>query len=297
MISTYNVMDFGRKGIQLIADFSFDDGLRERVASERPQILDLLRNNPWTHRIYLGAVRAMAGTKRDGWKRNVTIANSRWSARRLKERFGLESEVLYPPVSDRLPCPPWEDREDGFIYLGRISPEKRIEEIIRVLGAVRERGHDIHLHIVGDTDDAGYKASIARLCRESGDWAVMEGSLGGDRKGEFIGRHRYGISARDREPFGISVAELVKAGCLVWVPDDGGQVEIVDHPDLSFRTGDDAVAKIDAVLKSEARRLVLRRHLAEQGRRFTAERFRSGVRAMVASFLASDPSAARLGPA
>ena len=28
MISSYNVMDFGKRGIQFIADFSFDDGLR-----------------------------------------------------------------------------------------------------------------------------------------------------------------------------------------------------------------------------------------------------------------------------
>jgi glycosyltransferase involved in cell wall biosynthesis len=292
MISAYSVMDFGRKGIQFIADFSFDDGLREKSRGDRIQAIGALCDNPWSRLAYLWATRVISGTTRDGWKRNLTVANSNWSARLLKEKFGVEAQTLYPPVSGQLPCPPWEEREEGFIYLGRISPEKRIEDILWILQCVRDMGNDVHLHIVGDIGDNPYGEKIARLCREHGDWASMEGQMSGKEKGEFIGCHRYGISARDREPFGISIAEMVKAGCLVWVPGDGGQVEIVDCPELTYTGRQDGVSKIDAVLKDGGLAGGLRARLGIKGELFTVERFKSGVRDIVGTFLESEARSA-----
>ena len=39
--------------------------------------------------------------------------------------------------------------------------------------------------------------------------------------------HRYGIHGMREEHFGMAPAELARAGCIVWVPRGGGQMEIV----------------------------------------------------------------------
>ncbi|HEY2992570.1 MAG TPA: hypothetical protein VGM22_07145, partial [Methylomirabilota bacterium] len=83
------------------------------------------------------------------------------------------------------------------------------------------------------------------------------------------------------EHFGMAPAELVRAGCLVWVHDAGGQVEIVDDPRLTYGSVEDAVAKIVATIRDPHETATLRKHLAERGAMFSTERFMREVRAAV----------------
>jgi len=108
----------------------------------------------------------------------------------------------------------------------------------------------------------------------------------GQRKKELLTHHRYGIHAC-HDAFGIAVAEMVDAGCIVFVPEGGGQVEIVNHPELIFADDADAVDKILAVLASEAKQESLRTHLVDMSQRFSATTFMGIMRRTVADFLAS----------
>ena len=62
-----------------------------------------------------------------------------------------------------------------------------------------------------------------------------------------ISTHRYGLHAMEAEPFGMAVAELLSGGCIPFVHDGGGQVEIVDHdPRLIYNSVADAAGKISS---------------------------------------------------
>jgi glycosyltransferase involved in cell wall biosynthesis len=281
MISTYSIMDFGVKGIQFIADFSFDDVLRERDRNDPRTLVRALRRSRIIRGPYLSLARALSRASRDGWKRNLTIANSDWTVRTLREAFGIETRRIYPPVVDVPRGVPWDEREPGFVYLGRISPEKDIESIIGILKAIRERGSDIHLHIVGDSSDPGYMKRIRALCLQNAAWVFLEGKMVGEDKAAFVGRHRFGISACWNEAFGIAVAEMVKAGCLVWVPEGGGQTEIVGRPELIYFGREDAVGKIGRVLRDENLQAALSEHLEDRKEMFSVDRFAREVRAVV----------------
>lgn len=126
---------------------------------------------------------------------------------------------------------------------------------------------------------------IAALSRQNADWVFLEGKMGGGKKAEFIGRHRYGISGCWNEAFGIAVAEMVKAGCLVWVPAGGGQTEIVGHPELIYAAREDAIGKIGRALGDGALGAALRKHLEGQNEMFSVDRFAREVRAVVSGFL------------
>lgn len=285
MISAYNVCDFGVPGIQFIADFSF---MREWRESLHPALANYRRwwygDSPF-RRAYLGLCDSIAGPRTDGWKQNLTVANSDWSAAILRHEFGIEARIVYPPVAGNFPDIPWEQRENGFVCIGRVVPEKRMDMVIEILSRARQRGHDVHLHILGGVDDSPFGRKMKELAQQNRGWLFLEGWVAGKRKQEILAAHLFGINNCQNEAFGIAPAEMVKAGCITFVPDSGGQTEIVDHPALTFANGDDAVEKIDAVLTRAELRQRLRDHLSRQARKFSVENFQSGFRSVVYEFL------------
>jgi glycosyltransferase involved in cell wall biosynthesis len=273
IINTYNVCDYGVPTIQLIADFSFN---RDCRLSLNPALKG--RKTWWyaetpIRKAYLKLCTAIGGNTSESWKKNLILANSQWSAKLMYERFGIRAEVLYPPVADGFPSISFEQRENGFVCVGRVVPEKRVETIIEIVRRVREGGSDTHLHILGFIDNSAYGREIKRLCNRYRDWVFAEGVVFGPKKKELLARHRFGINGCTSEAFGIAVAEMVKAGCIVFVPASGGQAEIVNHPALTYQTEADAVSKIETALASVTAQESLRRHLAEQGRKFSVEKF------------------------
>jgi glycosyltransferase involved in cell wall biosynthesis len=285
MISTYNLMDFGRRGIQFIADFSFDDKLRQKFHPVQKGFKGLFYQASPLRWMYLKLSKILSGTSPNGWEKNLTIANSNWSGKIMKENYGIETKTIYPPVASKFPDIPWDKRENGFVVLTRLSPEKRIEKVIEILEKARERENNIHLHILGKLDDSAYARSLKLLCKKNKEWISLESLVVGKKKLEFVAQHKFGISGCENEAFGIAVAEAVKAGCIVWVANTGGQVEIVNHPDLIYDSVEDAVNKIEQVLNDNALQIELREHLVKQAAKFSTERFMREIREIVQQFL------------
>jgi glycosyltransferase involved in cell wall biosynthesis len=215
----------------------------------------------------------------------------------MGREFGIEARTVYPPVATDFPKVPWEEREDGFLCAGKIVPEKRPDAAIRILSGVRERGYDVHLHILGGLDDSPYAKRLKKLSEANADWVFLEGMTYGERKKCLLAGHRYGINACENEAFGIAPAEMAKAGCITFAPDGGGQKEILDHPMLTFSDEEDAVGKIAAVLASNALKVILRQHLAARAREFSAEKFVNSLRAVVFEFLEQKETVSQPGPA
>lgn len=290
-ISAYNPTDWGLPAIHFIADFTWQPEIRRRFDPLAP---GFVYRDSWLRRAYLRLAAAVASPSgRDVLGEDVVIANSRWSAERFRQACGAAcAEVIYPPVWAEFPAVPWEDKEEAFVMIGRISPEKRIEEAIAILHAVREKGHSIRLHLCGAIGSDAYGRSIDALCKKYRDWIVPQGRVSGPRKASLLAACRYGIQTRAAEPFGISVAEMVKAGAIVFAPGEGGQAEIVDHPELLFGDRDQAVEKICAVLRAPSRQANLRSHLAAQAPSFSAQRFVREIRALLGSQRCTVPEAA-----
>lgn len=284
MISAYNPCDFGVPGIQFIADFSFIEEWRDQLHPSLKTQKQWWYGDSLLRRSYLGLCGAIAPVNREAWKQNLTVANSDWSAEILRREFGIESRTAYPPVAAEFPAVPWEKKENGFVCVGRIVPEKRMDAVVRILDKVREAGHDVHLHILGGLDDSPFGLTLLRMASQR-EWIRLEGRTFGQRKIDLMAGHRFGINACENEAFGIAPAELVKAGAVTFVPASGGQQEIVDHPTLSFENEEDAVRKICTVLSSDALQENLRAHLAKQARKFSVENFMAEIREIVFDFL------------
>jgi len=250
LISTYNPCDFGVPAIQCVADFSWDEELRRRFDPPPGGVRGLFHRLPWLRDPYLRLCRIVAPPSgRNLFSgEDMIVANSRWTAAKLRERYGVEAEVVYPPVAGECPDIPHERRRDDFVCIGRISAEKRIERMINIVAGVRRRGHDVRIRIIGPLDSSPYSRRIGSLAQRHPEWVILEGSCVSEKKAGIMANCRYGIHGREGEAFGIGVAEMVKAGCITFAPAEGGPAEIVSHAALLYRDNDDAVEKIRTVL-------------------------------------------------
>lgn len=282
--STVGEMDFGVRGLQYV---NFP---RSLDAYKLAGILEFGQNQRAAKRLakraYYRACDLVSGFDQEAMKKNVTLVNSKWAGQIVSEYYGIPTQIVYPPVVGSFPDIPWAERENGFVCIGRVSPEKRIERGIRILSAMREIGFELHLHIIGPSGDRAYVRRLKRMPESSGRWVSFDGVLPREKLEKLIALHKYGIHTMPAEHFGIAIAEMVKAGCIPFVPANGGQVEIVrGKPELLFRTEDEAVSKIRQILASKSLQTKIRNDLTLDKDRFSVERFQDKIREIVAKIV------------
>jgi glycosyltransferase involved in cell wall biosynthesis len=279
-ISAYNPTDWGMPAVHEIADFSWNREIRDRLHPPSP---GFIYRDSILRRIYLGIAAAYGSPSgRDILHDDLLIANSQWTAGLLRQFCDVEcAAVVYPPVWTEFPIVPWEQKEQAFVMIGRIAQEKQIERAIEILDAVRQRGHALRLHLCGEIENDLYGQRIARLCQERADWIIPEGRVSGTRKAQILSSCRFGIQTTGAEAFGISVAEMMKAGAIVFAPAEGGQAEILQHPELLFADIHEAVEKIEAALESPSLQSALRAFLAGRAQLFSSDNFIRDTRAFI----------------
>ena len=282
LIGAQNEIDFGRRGIQYI---HYPTYLRPRPAVDyRPY-----HRSAWLLNRYYSFADRLAGFSIDRMRANLTLANSDWTAARVHEHLGIDVRTLYPPVVGGGPAIAWEQRRPAFLALGRISPEKEFERLMNILARVRAGVPDLTLTIVGTSDRHGraYFDRLAALAASLGSWITFRQDLSREAVKTLMAETRYGIHAMREEHFGMAPAEMVRAGMIVWVPNGGGQVEIVGADSgLAYETENEAAESITRVLSDAGEQDRLRAQLADRSKLFSEQRFMSEMQELVATFRA-----------
>jgi glycosyltransferase involved in cell wall biosynthesis len=286
VISAEDEFDLGCRSIQYIhypwlaAHCSKLLARRECSPLGRLQYLINYHCRPW---------RMISGFSFERMRKNLTLVNSDWTGRKVMELCDIEAKTVYPPVPGSFADVPWDSRENGFVCVGRISPEKELCKVMDIVAGVRTGGHDVHLHIVGTVGSQPrarlYAKQVSRWAAERESWVSLHLNCPREELLNLISIHRYGIHGMSAEPFGIAVAELVAGGCIVFVPHDGGQTEIVgEHKRLLYRSVDEAVARITGVMSRRQEQEALRHHLHSRKELFTTERFVREIVEIVLTF-------------
>jgi glycosyltransferase involved in cell wall biosynthesis len=184
----------------------------------------------------------------------ILLANSAWTADVVEAIYGRRPTVCFPPVDPISGARPWTERETGVVFVGRLAPDKRPLRAIRVVDGVRERGHDVHLHVVGSASPA-YREYARRLesVATSRPYVHLERDASRDRVEHLLTTHRYGLNTKPDEHFGMAVAEYVAAGMLAFAPNSGGQRDVLQHnPSYLYDDVADAVALLSTAIESGA---------------------------------------------
>ncbi|WP_235526618.1 glycosyltransferase [Nostoc piscinale] len=242
VLSAYNAMDMGQVGIQYIHWIKVLEGkkIHRKISNfSEEQIL-----------------------------KNFSIVNSYCVADITKKIYGIDARVVYPPVVIDVPNLAWNEKEEAFICSGRIVKAKEPHKVIKILRLVRERGFDIKLHITGGGGgiyEWQYTNLMKKLVSENSSWITVHKDLPYKEYVKVLSKCKYGIHFK-KEPFGISIAEMVKAGAIPFVKSEGGQIEIIgqNNEELFFNTEEEAVEKIIEVLSNSDKQNKLIESLNDQ---------------------------------
>ena len=280
VFGVHNETDYGRRGIQYV---HYPTYLRPRPKVD----LRWYHPPPSGLKLYYALADRIADFSLDRMKANLTLVNSDWTGEHVSKFLGITTRTLYPPVVDPAPAAPWGERRNAFLAVGRISPEKEYERVMRILARVREQAPDITLTIIGTRDRHArrYFRSLTSLAASLGSWIDFRDNLTRDEVRASMASCRYGMHGMREEHFGMATAEMARAGAIVWVPRGGGQMEVVGRdPALMYESDDDAVRKIVATLASATEQQRLRQRLAVVSEQFSTTTFMQQVRAIVNEF-------------
>ena len=280
IVGAHNEVDYGRRSIQYV---HYPTYLRPRPAVDlRPY-----HRSEWLLSRYYAAADRLADFSIDRMKANLTLANSNWTAARVRDHLGVDVTTLYPPVVGESQNVPWDRRRSSFLALGRIAPEKEYERVIRILARVREHAPELTLTIVGTWDRAvrRYVEQLQSLAAAAGSWVRFEQNLPRAAVKTLMSEMRYGIHSMREEHFGMAPAEMARAGMIVWVPNGGGQVEIVgSDPALVYDSEEQAAESITRVMADVREQERLRALLAARAELFNEVRFMREMQELVADF-------------
>lgn len=283
IVTADNEIDFGCRGIQYFHYPYMHEKMQPNV------------DVPWHKKlvgIFNGSYRLwmlVSGFSYRQMINNLTLVNSDWTGSKAKEFYGMETITVYPPAQGDFLDIAWREKEEGFVCMGRFHPVKRVEEIIHILTRVKTKFPEIHLHIIGTRDKNpeahDYYEQLKSLVQVNNSWVSLYENLPREELLELVSKHRYGIHAHQKEHFGIAVAEMIKAGSIPFVPNDGGQLEIVGGDErLIYGSDEEAVTKISRVMSNTEEQSSLRKYLNSRKEPFSTEKFTSQIRKIVRQF-------------
>jgi glycosyltransferase involved in cell wall biosynthesis len=288
-LSTNNEMTFGRRGLQYVNFPMLTVGRRD--------VARLIGQSGSFAKEILGRVfRFVFLIKDKDLRYNHTLCNSQWARATYEDYYGAGAAAgwLYPPctMSNIPPHDDWLKRESGIIILGRLVPKKRLEDGLRIVRALREAGHGLHVHLVSSGGDAQYRK---RLDDEFGgeNWVHREDAISREALMELINTHRYGMHCNHNEHFGMATAEMSGSGCLVLGHNSGGTCEILPDEAQRYDSVEEGVARLAQIhtnAELQSRLLALQRDHTQQ---FNTDTFTHQVRRWIEGFLgaADSPSA------
>lgn len=218
----------------------------------------------------IGAIRSMKGR---------ILANSRFTAGRIAEVWGVKAKVVYSPVDVDSFSPPSGGPRRGIINVGRFSQEKRQHHAIYVASRIDA---DVQLTLVGSSvspDTVIWLNKVKAFARSTSARVRFLTNLPFDQLREELWRAKVMLHTFPDEDLGLAPLEGIAAGCVPIVPDAGGNVETVPIRELRFRSLEDAVTKVEEALRGEFDTYLpqLRAHLEL----FAEDRFRAKLLSML----------------
>ena len=285
-ISAANVIDFGRPAHHFINMLSGVDHaftahsgiIRPKTSVKRFLVDEVIRP--------IVGMRSKRRIFADGRER--FYSNSKYVHDRLTAFYGdFHDTIFYPPTTyepeDSGETPPRDPMR--VICLGRISPQKRITDIIDIVERSRAlSGKDIKLTVAGPCGNGEYATRIRQIV-EARAWITLVDGVFGRAKDDLLRSGRFAVHARRDEEFGIAVTEYLKAGLIPVVPDEGGSCEVVDRPELSYSTNEDAAAKLARLVSDGAFSETMQRHCQSRALEFSRGKFEERQNAILEKIL------------
>ena len=205
------------------------------------------------------------------------VANSNAVADRIRRFYGREAQVIHPPVRTDFFTPGGE-RGDEFLYVGRLVSYKRADLVVEAFAGLPYR-----LTVVGD----GHLADRLRATATANIRFVDELDDAGLRD---LYRSARALVYPADEDFGIVMAEAQACGTPVVAVAAGGALDIVEPDETGWLIPRQSVDELRTAVERAAATELDPAAIRARAERFSAERFRSELRAAVGELVQSRTS-------
>ena len=239
-------------------------------------------------RLALGATRAalQSWDRRSADRVDHFIANSEFVRNRIRQYYGRDADVIFPPVDIRFFAPSSETaREDFYFAAGAMVSYKRFDVILE---AFRQIGRPLLV--------AGTGPEFHQLQRRAGPNVRFLGWVSDSELRELYRKARAFVFAA-REDFGIMPVEARSCGCPVIGLSDGGVLETIRDgvSGVLFET-QEAEALAKAIGRFESK-IWSNEQVRSGVEEFSRERFKEQIRRFVAEKIQGLGGAASEGTA
>jgi glycosyltransferase involved in cell wall biosynthesis len=166
-------------------------------------------------------------------KKNASFAehiltNSYFSRESILRSYGLNSFVSYLGVDTEVFKPLSIPKEDFVLSVGRITPRKGFDFIVRSLGTIHSKIRP-RLIVVSDEVEIHFKNSLEQFAQKNGVDLRIERSIADDELVSLYNKARLVLYAPYLEPFGLVPLEAMACGTPVVAVKEGGVRESVIH--------------------------------------------------------------------
>lgn len=203
---------------------------------------------------------------------DIMIANSTHIQAEIKKYYNRDSVVIFPPVDVKSLIPKNKvAKEDFYVVSGRQTPYKRNDLAVQACSKL-----DKNLVVIGDGPD------IARLKALAGANVKFVGRVDDPTKISYFQRAR-GLIFGGIDDFGITMVEVLAAGCPVIAFNAGGAKDIVNDNKTGILFEPQTVESLkEAIERAESIKFQTDQ-LIDSTKRFSVPVFRENIKEIVDS--------------
>ncbi len=218
---------------------------------------------------------------------NEIICNSKFTKKYIDEEFGVNSDILYPPVDINKFKP--TKKENIILSVGRFEKTKKQDVLLEAFKKFLEKGiNGWKLVLIGGSPEDGdgnqYLTSLRK--KSKGLEVDIKVNLNFSRLQEYYGKakfywHAKGYQVEEDRPeemehFGITPVEAMSAGCVPLVVDKGGLREIVRRGEGERWTSVNQLAdKTYFLINKQEKYQKFQKNALKRSKNFSKQKFRN----------------------
>jgi len=200
----------------------------------------------------------------------VFIANSKEVQRRITKFYRRESQVIYPPIMIPTTPPSSVQKENFYLFVGRLAASKHIDLVIKTCTQF-----GLSLKIVGSGKALPYLQSLA------GNTVEFLGSISDDALHDLYARAKTLIYPAEDEDFGMVPLEAMAYGTPVIVHHSGGFLETVVEGKTGIFFEEFTVEALKKAIHQADRIEWDSEALYRHAKRFSKERFKKEILSLI----------------